>query len=296
MARVVSFISEKGGVGKTTASYHIAVGLNRYHKKKVLVVDADYQRGGISGRFFPDLIEKFASGEAPGTTLLHKYQQHYSASSRTPDVDVRSWKDNVTNIDVIVADPRLSTVSTDRLPSTNNIRQNNLSLLHHLQLIDYVLTPLKDGYDYIIIDSHPEVSDVLRSVIYASDYCVSPVKLDRQSSIGVATIIGEINNVNADVEMISKSLSAVAYTDTVFSGSIGMMAREWGGGLKQTEQTEYNRLRRTGGVFENYVTEGDGLRQAAAGRMPVYDVTGANADKQSDQFIALTKEFLAQCP
>ncbi|WP_332834381.1 hypothetical protein [Escherichia coli] len=35
-----------------------------------------------------------------------------------------------------------------------------------------------------MIDSHPEVSDVMRSIIYASDYCVSPVKLDRQSSIG----------------------------------------------------------------------------------------------------------------
>ncbi|HEV2517828.1 MAG TPA: ParA family protein [Devosia sp.] len=296
MATVVAFISEKGGVGKTTASYHIAIALNRFHQKKVLVVDADYQRGGISGRFFPDLIEKFASGESPGTTLFHKYQQLYSAGARTPDVDIRQWRDHSTTIDVITADPRLSTVSTDRLPSTNNIRQNNLSLLEHMQMIDYVLTPLKGGYDYVVIDSHPEVSDVLRSVTYAATHCVSPVKLDRQSSIGVATIIGEINNVNADVEMISKSLSKVDYQDTQFSGSIGMMAREWGGGLKQTEQTEYNRLRRTGGVFDNYVTEGDGLRQAAAGRVPVYDITGANADKQSGQFLDLTKEFLSKCP
>jgi chromosome partitioning protein len=50
-AIVVGFISEKGGVGKTTACYYIAIGLQRYHKKRVLVLDADYQRGGISGRF-----------------------------------------------------------------------------------------------------------------------------------------------------------------------------------------------------------------------------------------------------
>jgi chromosome partitioning protein len=121
------------------------------------------------------------------------------------------------------------------------------------------------------------------------------VKLDRQSSIGVATIIGEINNVNSDVEMISNNLTNVAYDDTEFVGSMGMMCREWGGGLKQTEQNEYNRLRRTGGVFDNYVTEGDGLRLAAASRVPVYDVSGANADKQSDQFHALTDEFLRRC-
>lgn len=296
MAAVVAFVSEKGGVGKTTACYHIAIGLNRMHQKRVLVLDADYQRGGISGRFFPDLIEQFASGEVPGTTLFHKFQQLYSAGSRTPDVDVREWSDAYSKVDVIPADPRLSTVSVDKLPSTNNIRNNNLLLLQHLQIIDYVIHAIHDDYDYILIDSHPEVSDVLRSVIYASQYCVSPVKLDRQSSIGVATIIGEINNVNADVEMIRSSIADFEYGDTTFAGSMGMMCREWGGSLKQTEQTEYNRLRRTGGVFRNYITEGDGLRQAAASRVPVYDITGANADRQAAQFRALTIELLGACP
>jgi chromosome partitioning protein len=295
-AKVVGFISEKGGVGKTTACYHIGVALAFYHKKRVLIVDADYQRGGISGRFFPNLIEDFASGEAPGTTLYHKYQQLYSASPRTPDVDVRTWAFGNVHIDVIPADPRLSTVSVDKLPSTNNIRQNNTLLLEHLQMLSFALRSIVENYDYILIDSHPEVSDVLRSIIYASDYCVSPVKLDRQSSIGVATILGEISNVDADVDMIRNSVASVDYKDTEFKGSIGMMAREYAEALKQTEQVEYNRLRRTGGVFANYITEGDGLRQAAADRIPVFFVSGANADKQSEQFRALTVEFMQRCP
>jgi chromosome partitioning protein len=295
-AKVVGLISEKGGVGKTTACYHIGIGLAAYHQKRVLIVDADYQRGGISGRFFPDLIEDFAAGSAPGITLYHKYQQLYSASPRTPDVDVRKWNfGNSVALDVIAADPRLSTVSVDKLPSTNNIRQNNALLLEHLQMLDFVLARLKDNYDYVLIDSHPEVSDVLRSIIYASDFCVSPVKLDRQSSIGVATILGEISNVNADVEMIRSSVPGVDYQDTEFKGAIGMMAREYAQGLKQTEDAEYRRLRRLCGVFEAYVTEGDGLRQAAAQRYPVYYIPGANADKQADQFRALTREFMQRC-
>ncbi|MET1111431.1 MAG: ParA family protein, partial [Allosphingosinicella sp.] len=209
---------------------------------------------------------------------------------------VRTWSYGRLNLDVIPADPRLSMVSVDKLPSTNNIRQNNVLLLEHLQMLHYALEPLLDNYDYILIDSHPEVSDVLRSIIYASDYCVSPVKLDRQSSIGVATILGEISNVDADVDMIRGSVPNVHYRDTEFKGSIGMMAREYAEDLKQTEQVEYNRLRRTGGVFDTYVTEGDGLRQAAAGRIPVFFVGGANADKQSDQFRELTIEFLQKCP
>ena len=81
MATVVGFISEKGGVGKTTACYHVAVALNRFYDRRVLVIDANYQRGGITGRFFPQLIESFGRGVVPGTTLFHKFQQLYSDTS-----------------------------------------------------------------------------------------------------------------------------------------------------------------------------------------------------------------------
>ncbi|TIX46655.1 MAG: ParA family protein [Mesorhizobium sp.] len=296
MATTVSFISEKGGVGKTTACYHIAVALNRYHEKRVLVVDADYQRGGISGRFFPTVIERFSSGQVPGTTLFHKFQQLYSASSSTPKLDVETWSDSRSFIDVVVADPRLSTITIDKLPSSNNIRQNNRQIFEHIEVIRKALKEIDNEYDYILIDSHPEVSDVLRSVIYAADFCVSPVKLDRQSSIGVATILGEINNVNSDVDMLRSSIEGIEFVDTEFAGSMGMMAREWAANLKQSEQVEFNRLKRTGGVFTNYVTEGDGLRLAAQQRVPVYDISIANAEKQSEQFRDLTTEFVMRCP
>jgi len=42
MATVIGFISEKGGVGKTTAVYHFGVGLQRFHDRRVLLVDTDY--------------------------------------------------------------------------------------------------------------------------------------------------------------------------------------------------------------------------------------------------------------
>jgi chromosome partitioning protein len=127
--------------------------------KRILVVDGDYQRGGISGRFFPDVIESFGNEEVAGTTLFHKFQQLYSGVPVTPELDRRRWNNA---IDVVVADPRLSTVSVDKLPSTNNIRSNNLQLLRHLAVIRDVLRGFDDQYDYTLIDSHPEVSDVLK--------------------------------------------------------------------------------------------------------------------------------------
>ena len=294
MGKVVGFISEKGGVGKTTACFEIAFALVTNHKKTVLVIDADYQRGGITGRLDSKLIPHFASGSMPGITLFHKFQQLYSASTFTPHVDIHKSQFGV---DFVPADPRLSSVSEDKLPSGKTILQNNALLLEHLSVMSYVLDPLKSIYDYILIDSHPEVSALLRSVIFASDYAVSPVKLDLQSSIGVPTIIGEINAVNADVKSIQITLGKpVHYQPTVFSGAIGMMAREYGGDLKDTEDTEYNRLKRIGTVFDNYITEGDGIRRAAQNRTSVRTINIANAQRQTAQIDAITKEFLAKCP
>jgi chromosome partitioning protein len=293
MSKVVCFISEKGGVGKTTACFEIAVGLAQTHGLRVLVIDADYQRGGITGRLDSRLISYFSKGEMPGVTLFHKFQQLYSAAPLTLDLDIHpsSFK-----VDFIPADPRLSSVSEDKLPSGKTIRQNNKLMLAHLMTIDAVLSPLRNKYDYIMIDTHPEVSSLLRAAIYASDYAVSPVKLDLQSSIGVPTVIAEIQGVNDDVAAIQTTLGEPkTYNPTHFVGAIGMMARQYGGDLKDTENTEYRRLARIGSIFEHYVTEGDGIRRAAQNRTSVRFITGANAQKQTAQLDDVTAEFLAKC-
>ena len=71
-----------------------------------------------------------------------------------------------------------------------------------------------------------------------------------------------------------------------------MMCREYGATLKYSERIIHNRLSRTSGILDAYVTEGDGLRQAAQMSRPVYDVTGQNAQRQSAQFRAVTNEML----
>ncbi len=71
-----------------------------------------------------------------------------------------------------------------------------------------------------------------------------------------------------------------------------MMAREYGGDLKDSEDTEYRRLNRLGAMFDNYITEGDGIRRAAQNRTSVRSIMIANAHKQTAQVNAITLEFL----
>ena len=293
MATVVGFISEKGGVGKTTACYHIAVALQRYHSKSVLVVDTDYQRGGITCRFLPELLDHFHSGKLQGRTVYDQYQALYAGQVPDFKVDILNTPERIA---LIPADPRLAQVTVQKIPSSNNILENNKKLFMHLSLLRGCLDPVADSYDYFLIDSHPELSDLMRSVVYACDYCVSPVKLDTQSTIGVPSAQEAINAVNRDMQILGPTLGLPAYKPTRFAGAIAMMTTERSGDLIKSQKPQYRRLAMAGGVFDNWVTEGDGIRNAAAARWGVYDVSGANAERQAYQFREITKEFLSKCP
>ncbi len=110
-------------------------------------------------------------------------------------------------------------------------------------------------------------------------------------------MVAEIGTVNNDVALMKATIDkTLSYNPTVFAGAMGMMAREYNGTPKQTEADEIRRLRRAGTVFAEYVTEGDGIRRSAQERRPVYDINGANASKQSAQFMRRTSEFLTKCP
>ena len=293
MTVTIGFVSEKGGVGKTASVLHVAVGLVRFHGMKVLVLDTDYQRGGLTCRMRPEMLESFRLRRTTHTTLYHVYQAFYSDQDELPDLTILPTRDKV---DLVPADPRLNSISVDKMPPTNNVRATNRMLVRHLGLARESLESAVDAkgpYDFVLIDSHPDLDDLEKAVIYASDHCVSPVKLDNQSSPGVASIRETILDVDDDMQAMSELLTEVPeYEETNFMGAVGMMCREWGGSLKYSERAIFNRLRRTTGILNTYVTEGDGIRQAAARRNTVYDVDGANARKQSEQYQRLIDEIL----
>lgn len=163
-------------------------------------------------------------------------------------------------------------------------------------MIHEALSSIASKYDFVLIDSHPDLHDLEKSAIAASDYIVSPVKLDQQSSVAVASTVQAVNDVNEDIDVAFRLFgSETTYSKTMFLGAVGMMCREYGDSLKQTEALMRNRLAQTPhiSVLESYVTEGDGLRKAAEAFCSVYDITTTpNAQKQSDQLRALTEEIV----
>jgi len=124
----------------------------------------------------------------------------------------------------------------EKMPTTNNIRENTRSLWRHLSVLGSVLAPIRDRYDYILVDSHPDINNLLRTIL----------------------------SVNTDAESVAKTFGEETdYSLTQYAGAIATQAREWRRNLKRTEHTEYWRISQAGPIFEVYVMEGDRLRQAA---------------------------------
>ncbi len=148
------------------------------------------------------MLEDFRLGEVTSTTLFHAYQALYSGQPELPNLTVLRTD---AGLDLVPADPRLNSVSVDKMPPTNNLRDNNRMLMRHLTLVSDCLNSIESleaPYDFVLIDSHPDLYDLEKAVIYASQFCISPVKLDAQSVIGVASTTEAIRNVDEDVATV----------------------------------------------------------------------------------------------
>ena len=98
MAKRVSIINFKGGVGKTTLAFNFAAGLARYHGARVLLVDMDHQsslsivclgsdvwqRVAESGDTVNRVFKNFLGSTLPGREIIHSSQfgEHESYRAR----------------------------------------------------------------------------------------------------------------------------------------------------------------------------------------------------------------------
>lgn len=129
MTNILSFVSIKGGVGKTTLALETAVSLSKHFDKKVLLVDANFSAPNIA--LYIDLTKDYVLQDALNGTLPQNaiYEAH--------------------GIDIIPA-----SMHYQKETNPYNLKK--------------ILQKYKTRYDFIIIDSSPNYEE-LKPVIAASD-------------------------------------------------------------------------------------------------------------------------------
>jgi chromosome partitioning protein len=158
LARVIVFANQKGGVAKTTTTLNLGVALAE-QGAKVLAVDLDPQGNlTMSQGWNPDEIER-----SMFDVLVHKLP--ITEIIRTHEIDVA-----VSSIDLAGAELALS------------------SMIGRERALDKALLPVREAYDWILIDTPPSLGLLTINAFVAATGVIVPVQCEYLSLRGLVQL------------------------------------------------------------------------------------------------------------
>jgi chromosome partitioning protein len=175
MGRVISFANQKGGVAKTTTTLNLGVAFAE-HGLKVLLVDLDPQGNlTMSQGLNPDSIER-----SMFDVLVHRLPLQEVIHHTEVDLAVSS-------IDLAGAELALS------------------SMIGRERALEKALVEVKDGYDYVLIDTPPSLGLLTINALVASSGVIVPVQCEYLSLRGLVQLENTLSmireNLNPRVEI-----------------------------------------------------------------------------------------------
>lgn len=192
MARIISIVNQKGGVGKTTTAINVGVALGQ-QGNRVLIVDLDPQANATSGL------------GVDYRTIPHGVYETLSGKVRTIDAIRESGRSGI-----------------HILPSTPNLAGASVELVtedrREFKLID-ALSQVADQYDYLLIDCPPSLGLLTINALTAADEVLIPVQCEYYSLEGLGQLLETIELVRQNLK---SDLSILGVVLTMFEHDSGL--------------------------------------------------------------------------
>src|ERR1700723_1110589 len=251
LARVIAIANQKGGVGKTTTAVNLGASLAA-SEKHTLIIDSDPQGNATSALGFP---------KDPARRTL------YQALILGEPIERVAIDAQIDRLDLIPSDKNLVGAAVELISMEN--REYRLR---------EAIGPLREKYEYILIDCPPSLDILTVNALAASDAILVPVQCEFLALEGVSELLDTLARLRRSINpsLAIEGILLTMYDDrTTLSKQVAADLRSFFGAQ----------------VFESVIPRNVRLAEAPSHGMPVifYDIHS----KGAESYIQLAKEVIA---
>jgi chromosome partitioning protein len=252
MGRIIALANQKGGVGKTTTTMNLGASLATL-EKSVLIVDADPQANASSGL---------------GVDIKEVEFSLYECIVNKVDVRDAIYTTDIDNLDII--------------PSHIDLVGAEIEMLNmegREKILRQVLEPIRDEYDYILIDCSPSLGLITVNALTAANSVIIPVQCEYFALEGISKLLNTIKIIKSK---LNTSLEIEGFLLTMYDSRLRLANQ-----IYDEVKRHFQEL-----VFKTVIQRNVKLSESPSHGLPVilYDADSTG----SKNHLALAKEIIGK--